>query len=154
MAASLTSRNRSVSVSYTHIGSGGLAKRNRKCASCALTDTAPYPGAAILDHPRYPRRMPILLGARQRALLKARAHALEPIVHIGQAGVSDAALAEVDRSLTAHGLIKIKLAGDRGERDALATTLAERADAALVQQVGRIAVLWRPRPDDKPLEDR
>jgi len=53
----------------------------------------------------------------QRARLKARAHALEPVVHIGQAGISETVVAEVDRSLTAHGLIKVRLAGaDRDTR--------------------------------------
>lgn len=94
----------------------------------------------------------MLLAARQRARLKARAHRLEPVVHIGQAGASDAAVAEVDRALGAHGLIKVKFAGDRDERDANAATLSARTDAAIVQQVGRIVVLWRPRPDDEPLE--
>jgi len=97
--------------------------------------------------------MTIVLRPRQRAGLKARAHALEPIVHIGQAGVSESALAEVDRSLTSHGLIKVKVAGKRDERDVIATTLAERTSAALVQQVGRVVVLWRPRPDDPPLAE-
>ena len=97
--------------------------------------------------------MSILLRPRQRAHLKARAHALDPIVQVGQAGAADSVVAEVDRALAAHGLIKVKLAGDRDERDALAGTLAERTGSTIVQQVGRIAVLWRPRPDDKPLED-
>jgi putative YhbY family RNA-binding protein len=97
--------------------------------------------------------MPIQLRPRQRAGLKARAHALEPVVQIGNAGASDTAVAEVDRALTAHGLIKVKLAGDRDVRAALADTLSERTDAAIVQQVGRIVVLWRPRPDDEPLGD-
>jgi RNA-binding protein len=97
--------------------------------------------------------MPIALRPRQRARLKARAHALEPVVHVGQARASDKVVAEIDRSLTAHGLIKVKLAGDRHERDALASALSERTDATIVQQVGRIVVLWRPRPDDAPLED-
>ncbi len=97
--------------------------------------------------------MPLTLRPRQRAQLKARAHALEPIVHIGHAGASETVLAEVERALTAHGLIKVKLTGDRDQRDALAETIAARTDAALVQQVGRIAVLWRPRPDDEPLTD-
>jgi putative YhbY family RNA-binding protein len=97
--------------------------------------------------------MPISLRPRQRAALKARAHALEPVVQIGQAGASDTLVAEVDRALAAHGLIKVKLAGDRDERDALAATLSERTDAAIVQQVGRIVVLWRPRPDDEPTRD-
>ena len=96
--------------------------------------------------------MPIALRPRQRARLKARAHALEPVVHIGQAGASDTVVAEVNRALTAHGLIKVKLAGDREERDTLAATLSTRTDATVVQQVGRIVVLWRPRPDDEPLE--
>ena len=97
--------------------------------------------------------MPIALTSRQRARLKARAHALEPTVQIGQAEVSDTVVAEVDRSLTAHGLIKAKLAGGRDERDSLAKTLSERTDATIVQQVGRIVILWRPRPDDEPLDD-
>ena len=89
------------------------------------------------------------LTPRQRATLKARAHALEPVVTVGQAGASDAVIAEVDRSLTAHGLIKVKLAGaDRESRDAFTSTLCDRTGAEAVQQVGRILVLWRPRPDD------
>lgn len=97
--------------------------------------------------------MPIHLRPRQRATLKARAHKLEPVVQLGQGGASEKVVAEVDRSLTAHGLIKVKLAGDRDERDALATALSEKTDASIVQQVGRIVVLWRPRPDDEPIEE-
>ncbi len=94
--------------------------------------------------------MPITLTPGQRARLKAKAHALEPVVQVGQAGVSDTVVAEVDRSLTAHGLIKVRLAGaDRATRDELAQTLSDRTDATVVQQVGRVVVLWRPRPDDK-----
>jgi RNA-binding protein len=92
------------------------------------------------------------LTPRQRATLKARAHALEPVVTVGQHGASDALIAEVDRSLTAHGLIKVKLAGaDRQEREQLTATLCERTQAEAVQQVGRVLVLWRPRPDDDPI---
>jgi RNA-binding protein len=94
--------------------------------------------------------MPITLTASQRARLKARAHALEPVVQIGQGGVSDTVVAEVDRSLTAHALIKVKLAGaDRETREELARILSDRTDAAVVQQVGRVLVLWKPRPDDE-----
>jgi len=94
--------------------------------------------------------MPISLTPAQRARLKARAHALEPVVQVGQAGMSDTVIAEVDRSLTAHGLIKVRLAGaDRETRDELAQTLGTRTQAAVVQQVGRIVTLWRPRPDDE-----
>ena len=81
----------------------------------------------------------------QRARLKARAHALEPVVQVGQSGASAAVVAEVDRALTAHGLIKVKLAGaDRQSRDELSAALCSQT---AVQQVGRVLVLWRPRPD-------
>jgi len=96
------------------------------------------------------QRMTNSLSPRQRAALKARAHALEPVVQIGQAGASDAVITEVDRALTAHELIKVKLAGaDRESRAALTDALCERTGAAAVQQVGRVLVLWRPRPDDE-----
>ena len=97
--------------------------------------------------------MSISLSPRQRALLKARAHALEPVVQVGQAGASEAVLAEVDRTLTAHGLIKVRLGGaDRASREELADRLCLATGAAAVQQVGKVLVLWRPRPDDEPLE--
>jgi len=89
------------------------------------------------------------LTSRQRAALKARAHALEPVVTIGQAGASEAVIVEVERSLTAHGLIKVKLSGaDRESRDELTSILCERTGAQAVQQVGRVLVLWRPREED------
>ena len=97
--------------------------------------------------------MSLALTPRQRSLLKARAHALEPVVQIGAAGASDTVIAEVDRSLTAHGLIKVRLAGaDRDARETLVETLCARTGAVAVQRVGRVVVLWRPRPDDEPLE--
>jgi RNA-binding protein len=93
--------------------------------------------------------MPVALTARERAQLKARAHALEPVVQIGQAGLTDSVVVEVNRALDAHELIKVKVGDkDRDARADLGGALAERADAAVVQRVGRIIVLWRPRPDD------
>ena len=92
--------------------------------------------------------MPVTLTARERTHLKARAHALEPLVHVGTAGLTDAVVAEVDRSLAAHELIKVKVtAPDREERDALCEALAARTDAVNVQRVGKVLILWRPRPD-------
>jgi putative YhbY family RNA-binding protein len=96
--------------------------------------------------------MTLTLTPRQRSHLKGRAHPLEPVVFVGQSGLSDTVLAEVDRSLTAHGLIKVKLAGaGRADRDALTKDVCGRTGAIAVQNVGRILVLWRPRPDDEPL---
>jgi RNA-binding protein len=97
--------------------------------------------------------MALSLTPRQRKQLKARAHALEPVVQLGQAGLSDTVAAEIDRSLTAHGLIKVRIGeADRDEREALAGEICDRTGAAAVQSVGRVLVLWRPRPDDDPID--
>jgi RNA-binding protein len=93
--------------------------------------------------------MAMSLTPRERAGLKARAHALEPVVQVGQAGASEAVIAEVDRALTAHELIKVRLAGDRDDRTALVDAICGQTGAAAVQTVGRIATLWRPRPEDE-----
>jgi RNA-binding protein len=74
---------------------------------------------------------------------------LEPRVQIGHGGLSARVIAEVDRALTAHELIKVKfLDADRHERGAMAAGICEKTDAALVQQVGKVAVLWRPNPEE------
>jgi putative YhbY family RNA-binding protein len=97
--------------------------------------------------------MPVLT-PRERSRLKARAHSLEPTVTIGQDGLTAAVLQEIDRALTAHELIKVRGTGvDREERRQVLHTICERTDAAPVQQIGRIFVLWRPRaerPDPVP----
>lgn len=92
--------------------------------------------------------MPVVLTPRQRAALKARAHPLGPSVTIGKAGAQESVAREVDRALTANELIKLKIDADRDERVAIAEDLAERTGAAIVQRVGKIVVLWRPRPAD------
>ena len=87
------------------------------------------------------------LTARERAHLKARAHALEPVTMVGHAGVTAEIAAEVDRTLTAHELIKVRVgSADRDERKALGDTLAAATGATVVQRVGKVLVLWRPRP--------
>jgi RNA-binding protein len=87
------------------------------------------------------------LTPRERAHLKARAHTLDPVVHVGHAGVTPELVAEVDRALTAHELIKVRVGGS--ERDARVTIgdeLATAVDASVVHRVGKVLILWRPRP--------
>jgi putative YhbY family RNA-binding protein len=98
----------------------------------------------------YNRSVPVSLTPKERSHLKARAHALEPVVKIGDRGATDAVLAEIDRALTAHELIKVRAAGaDREARAALVATIGTRTDAASVQSVGKVMVFWRPRPEAK-----
>ena len=91
------------------------------------------------------------LTTRERSHLKARAHALEPVVKLGNSGVTDGVIAEVDRALTAHELIKVRMAGERDERVATGDELCARTGAIAVHRVGKILILWRPRPaEDEP----
>jgi putative YhbY family RNA-binding protein len=89
------------------------------------------------------------LTARERAHLKARAHALAPVVIVGHAGVTPAVVAETDRALTAHELIKVRVdVADREARHAFGEELAASADAAVVHRIGKVVILWRPNPLD------
>ena len=93
--------------------------------------------------------MATTLTARERTHLKARAHALEPVVHVGGAGITDGLVAEVDRALTAHELIKVKVGvDDREERVRIGDEIRARTDATAVHRVGKVLILWRPRRED------
>ncbi|HSO06102.1 MAG TPA: YhbY family RNA-binding protein [Pelomicrobium sp.] len=88
------------------------------------------------------------LAADERRALRARAHKLKPVVLIGDAGLTEAVLAEIDRCLDDHELIKIKAGGEeRAEREALSATVCERLGAAPVQHIGKILVLYRKAPE-------
>lgn len=94
--------------------------------------------------------MKTLTPAERRAL-KARAHHLAPVVMIGDAGLTPQVLHEIDVNLKSHELIKIRVLGD--DRDARATiidTVCRELQAAPVQHIGKILVIFRPRPEDQP----
>jgi RNA-binding protein len=86
------------------------------------------------------------LTERQRRHLKGLAHPLKPVILMGNSGLTEAVVAETQRALADHELIKVRLPGlDREERDAALKTLAERTDSAFVTRIGHVAVLFRPR---------
>lgn len=88
------------------------------------------------------------LTTQEVAALKARAHHLHPVVMVGQQGLTDAVIQETDTALTAHELIKVKVAGDdRTERIAISNALCEAVGAKLVQHIGKLLVLWRPNKE-------
>lgn len=82
----------------------------------------------------------------QKKKLKAQAHALNPVVMIGQAGLTPAVLKEINLALDTHELIKIRIRAERDERNALSLQICADTEAELVQSIGQIAVLYRKNP--------
>jgi len=90
-----------------------------------------------------------MLTPAERKDLKARAHALDPVVLIGDAGLTPGVLAEVERSLVAHELIKVRVAGDdREARLAMRDRIVAELSAESVQVIGKLLVLYREKPDE------
>jgi putative YhbY family RNA-binding protein len=87
------------------------------------------------------------LSSAGRRELRARAHALNPVVAIAENGLSEAVLKEIDASLTAHELIKIRVFGDsREDRIAYLERICDELGAAAVQHIGKLLVVYRPKP--------
>jgi|GEM_PF-1087778 len=82
----------------------------------------------------------------ERKEFRARAHQLEPVVMIGEAGLTPGVIKEIDRSLNAHELIKIRVAEvDRAAREILCSQISRETGAAKVQHIGKLLVFYRPR---------
>jgi RNA-binding protein len=91
------------------------------------------------------------LNSRNRRILRQIAHHLDPVVTVGNTGVSEAVAAELDRALSDHELIKVRInETDRELRRDLTTALVTACKGELVQTIGRIVVLYRGNPDAKP----
>jgi putative YhbY family RNA-binding protein len=93
----------------------------------------------------------------QRLALKGRAHALKPVVMIGNAGLSPAVLDEIERSLKSHDLLKIKvMSDDREAREAMLQEICAVQKAGPVQHIGKTLVVYRPleTPIAKPPKRR
>ena len=82
----------------------------------------------------------------ERSALRAEAHALKPIVMIGEAGLTENVLKEIALGLDSHGLIKVRVFGDdREARAAMYDTICEQLGASPVQHIGKLLVLYRPK---------
>ena len=84
----------------------------------------------------------------ERKEKRGEAHHLDPVVIIGGDGLTDAIFKEADAGLNAHGLIKVRMFSDsRPDREAALVALADKLNAAPVQHIGKLLVLWRPMPE-------
>jgi putative YhbY family RNA-binding protein len=93
------------------------------------------------------------LSPSERRSLRARAHSLHPVVAIGHGGLTETVLAEIDRSLKAHELIKVRVFGvERAAREALLAQICEAVDGAPVQHIGNVLVVFREKPQEPAAE--
>jgi len=90
--------------------------------------------------------VPALAGVDRRHLRRL-AHDLNPVVQVGSAGITEAVQKALGTALRDHELVKLRLAGEREEREALAAELAARSGSALAGLVGQVAILYRPARD-------
>jgi RNA-binding protein len=89
----------------------------------------------------------------QRRALCAKAHHLHPVVSVGQHGLTAAVLHEIDLNLIAHELVKVRVFNDdRVAREALLLSICAELDAAPVQHIGKLLVVWRPSPERPKVE--
>ena len=88
------------------------------------------------------------LSSKERAALRAEAHHLDPIVHVGHRGLTDALRQTLDDALRTHELVKVALtrSTDVSAKDA-AHQLAGQLGADVVQTIGRTCTLYRENPD-------
>lgn len=96
----------------------------------------------------------IQLSIAERKAHRAEAHHLDPVVMIGNEGLTPAVRKEADLALNAHGLIKVRVLGDdREAREAVYQQLADELNAAPIQHIGKLLVFWRPKPVKVKAED-
>jgi len=93
--------------------------------------------------------------ADERRALRARAHALKPVVMISQNGLSESVMREIATGLDSHELIKIRVFSDEREvREAYLAAICAQLAAAPVQHIGKLLVIWRPAPALKAAKPR
>jgi RNA-binding protein len=84
------------------------------------------------------------LSEKQKKHLRRLAHPMHPLVMLGNAGLTDGVVNELERALTDHELVKVAArVGDRDARDAALGTLATRTHAEIVQRIGNVGVFYR-----------
>jgi RNA-binding protein len=88
------------------------------------------------------------LSEKQKKHLRRLAHPMSPIVMLGNAGLTEGVVKELERALTDHELVKVAArVGERAQRDAALGELALRTQAELVQRIGNVGVFYRRRAD-------
>lgn len=93
-----------------------------------------------------------MLTTKQRKYLRALAHHLDPVVRIGQHGLTTGVAAETARALVSHELIKVRVDAEGDARKQLAGELAKSTESEVIGLVGKIVMLYRQRDEDPTIE--
>jgi len=97
----------------------------------------------------------IQLTPTERKVHRALAHHLDPVVMIGNDGLTPSVLKEIDLALNSHGLIKVRVLGDdRNQRESMFHELANQLIAAPIQHIGKLLIFWRPQPEKEKKSDQ
>ncbi|MGR9045684.1 MAG: ribosome assembly RNA-binding protein YhbY [Gammaproteobacteria bacterium] len=89
------------------------------------------------------------MNSAEKKQLRAQAHSLKPVIIIGQSGLSEGVLAEIELALDYHELIKVKIRADREERKKILGEIGTRTGAEFIQAIGQIATFYRLNPNKK-----
>ncbi|NLZ16950.1 MAG: ribosome assembly RNA-binding protein YhbY [Desulfobulbaceae bacterium] len=93
-------------------------------------------------------KIPLDLSGAQKRTLRARGHHLNPVIQIGKEGISENLINSTTAALKSHELVKVKIGQNVPvERGEAAMELARLTASALVQQIGKVFLLYRPNPD-------
>ena len=112
-----------------------------------------YPGSSgpiMLPNSPESTSAPELAGYQRKAL-RGLANPLRPVVHVGEAGISDAVLRALDEALLAHELVKVRLFAPENKK-AAAREIADKSGAALCGLVGHTVILYRPNPENPRIQ--
>jgi RNA-binding protein len=89
------------------------------------------------------------MNSTDKSHLKVKAHRLKAIVRIGQLGLTEAVLAEIQLALVTHELIKIKINANRDQRKEISQQICKVTQAELLQTIGQMLIIYRKNPDEQ-----
>ena len=87
------------------------------------------------------------MNSARKKQLKAQAHSLKPVIIVGQSGLSESVLKEIEITLDTHELIKIRIRAEKEERNQIRDQIIADTNSELIQTIGQIIVIYRKKPE-------
>jgi RNA-binding protein len=93
------------------------------------------------------------VNSARKKQLKAQAHSLKPVIIVGQSGLTESVLKEIEITLDTHELIKIKIRAEKEPRKQVRDQITAKTKAELIQSIGQIIVIYRKKPEPKEVKN-